>query len=84
MLSRSFGRTSGKSRICGIDNICSGQCGCSGRFTRHTLVAEYNSPDSVKALFEAYPDEIAAIIVEPVAANMGVVPPADGFLEFLR
>ena len=40
--------------------------------------------DSVKALFEAYPDEIAAIIVEPVAANMGVVPPADGFLEFLR
>ena len=32
LVSRSFGRTSGKSRICGIDNICSGQCGCSGRF----------------------------------------------------
>ena len=58
--------------------------GVPADFTRHTLVAEYNSPDSVKALFEAYPDEIAAIIVEPVAANMGVVPPADGFLEFLR
>lgn len=56
--------------------------GVPADFTRHTLVAEYNSPDSVKALFEAYPDEIAAIIVEPVAANMGVVPPADGFLEF--
>ena len=58
--------------------------GVPADFTRHTLVAEYNSPDSVKALFEAYPDEIAAIIVEPVAANMGVVLPADGFLEFLR
>jgi len=58
--------------------------GVPADFTRHTLVAEYNSPDSVKALFEAYPDEIAAIIVEPVAANMGVVSPADGFLEFLR
>ncbi len=58
--------------------------GVPADFTRHTLVAEYNSPDSVKALFEAYPDEIAAIIVEPVAANMGVIPPSDGFLEFLR
>lgn len=56
--------------------------GVPADFTRHTLVAEYNSPDSVKALFEAYPDEIAAIIVEPVAANMGVIPPSDGFLEF--
>ena len=58
--------------------------GVPADFTRHTLVAEYNSPDSVKALFEAYPDEIAAIIVEPVAANMGVVPPKKGFLEGLR
>ena len=39
--------------------------------------------DSFREL-TSYPDEIAAIIVEPVAANMGVVPPADGFLEFLR
>ncbi len=57
--------------------------GVPADLTRHTLVAENTiPPDSVKALFEAYPDEIAAIIVEPVAANMGVVPPADGFLEF--
>lgn len=49
-----------------------------------TLVASFNDLDSVKALFEAWPDEIAAVIVEPVAGNMGVVPPADGFLSGLR
>ena len=53
-------------------------------YTETTLIAEYNKPESVKALFEKYGDNIAAVIVEPVAANMGVVPPADGFLEFLR
>jgi glutamate-1-semialdehyde 2,1-aminomutase len=47
-------------------------------------VAEYNDPDSVEALFEANPNEIAAVIVEPVAANMGVVLPKEGFLAFLR
>ena len=49
-----------------------------------TLVAEYNNIESVKPLFESHHDEIAAIIVEPVAGNMGVVPPADGFLKGLR
>jgi len=49
-----------------------------------TLVARYNDLDSVSALFERYPEEIAAIIVEPVAGNMGVVPPQDGFLNGLR
>jgi glutamate-1-semialdehyde 2,1-aminomutase len=49
-----------------------------------TLVARYNDLDSVQALFETFPDEIAAVIVEPVAGNMGVVPPADGFLQDLR
>ncbi|MDH5507187.1 MAG: glutamate-1-semialdehyde 2,1-aminomutase [Anaerolineae bacterium] len=49
-----------------------------------TLVARYNDLDSVAALFDAYPGEIAAIIIEPVAGNMGVVPPADGFLQGLR
>ncbi len=49
-----------------------------------TLVARYNDLDSVQALFETFPDEIAAVIVEPVAGNMGVVPPADGFLQGLR
>ena len=39
---------------------------------------------SVESLFDAWPDDIAAVIVEPVAGNMGVVPPAEGFLEGLR
>ena len=42
-------------------------------YTETTLIAEYNKPESVKALFEKYGDNIAAVIVEPVAANMGVV-----------
>lgn len=49
-----------------------------------TLVAEFNNIESVEALFEQYPDGIAAVIVEPVAGNMGVVPPVDGFLPGLR
>ncbi len=49
-----------------------------------TLVATFNDLASVRALFEAHPDAIAAVIVEPVAGNMGVVPPAPGFLEGLR
>jgi len=49
-----------------------------------TLVAIYNDLESVEALFGQYPDQIAAIIVEPVAGNMGVVPPVDGFLQGLR
>ena len=53
-------------------------------YTKNTLVAEYNNRESVRELFEANPDSIAAIIVEPVAANMGVVLPQDGFLAFLR
>ena len=53
-------------------------------FAELTLVAPYNDSQAVRALFEKYPDEIAAVIVEPIAANMGVVPPADGFLAGLR
>ena len=49
-----------------------------------TLVAIYNDLESVEALFKKYPDQIASIIVEPVAGNMGVVPPVDGFLQGLR
>ncbi|MCC8137501.1 MAG: glutamate-1-semialdehyde 2,1-aminomutase [Clostridiales bacterium] len=52
--------------------------------TKDTLSAAYNDLSSVKRLFEEFPDEIAAVIVEPVGANMGVVPPAEGFLEGLR
>jgi glutamate-1-semialdehyde 2,1-aminomutase len=49
-----------------------------------TLVANFNDLESVEALFKKYPDRVAGIIVEPVAGNMGVVPPAKGFLEGLR
>lgn len=58
--------------------------GVPADYTKNTLVALYNDPASVEALFQANPEEIAAVVVEPVAANMGVVPPARGFLEFLR
>jgi glutamate-1-semialdehyde 2,1-aminomutase len=49
-----------------------------------TLVASYNDLASVERLFDANRDRIAAVIVEPIAGNMGVVPPADGFLRALR
>ncbi|MBR4944345.1 MAG: glutamate-1-semialdehyde 2,1-aminomutase [Peptococcaceae bacterium] len=49
-----------------------------------TLSATYNDLDSVKKLFAEYPDQIAAVIVEPVAGNMGLIPPVEGFLEGLR
>lgn len=49
-----------------------------------TLVAHYNDLDSVRDIFRIYPDQIAAVIVEPVAGNMGTVPPVDGFLQGLR
>ena len=58
--------------------------GVPADYTKNTLVALYNDPDSVEALFRSNPKEIAAVVVEPVAANMGVVLPAPGFLEFLR
>lgn len=53
-------------------------------YIENTLVAEYNNIKSAERLFEKYNNQIAAVIVEPVAANMGVVPPEDGFLEGLR
>jgi glutamate-1-semialdehyde 2,1-aminomutase len=52
--------------------------------TQDTLSAPYNDLAAVRALFEQFPGEIAAVIVEPVAGNMGVVLPADGFLQGLR
>ena len=53
-------------------------------YAKNTIVAEFNDIDSVNALFEKYHGKIAAVIVEPVAANMGVILPDKGFLEFLR
>lgn len=52
--------------------------------TDSTLLARYNNTQSVETLFEKYGNEIACVIVEPCAANMGVVPPQKGFLQFLR
>lgn len=51
---------------------------------KDTLLAAYNDIENVKSLFEANKNEIAAIIIEPVAGNMGCIPPAEGFLEALR
>lgn len=51
---------------------------------KDTLLAAYNDIENVKALFEANKNEIAAIIIEPVAGNMGCVPPSAGFLQSLR
>jgi glutamate-1-semialdehyde 2,1-aminomutase len=51
---------------------------------RDTLLAPFNDLEAVKALFDAHGDDIAAVILEPVVGNMGVVPPVAGFLEGLR
>lgn len=61
-----------------------GSAGVPLPMVSQTLLAPYNDLASVEALFDAYPDQIAAVIVEPVAANMGVVPPLSGFLDGLR
>lgn len=53
-------------------------------YTDNTLLAVYNDESSVEKLFEEYGEDIACIVVEPCAANMGVVPPKNGFLQFLR
>ena len=58
--------------------------GVPADFAKHTLTAEYNSLESVKALVAANKGSIACIIVEPLAGNMGTVPPREGFLEGLR
>ena len=58
--------------------------GVPADFAKHTLTAEYNSLDSVKKLIADNKDQVACIILEPVAGNMGTVPPRPGFLEGLR
>jgi glutamate-1-semialdehyde 2,1-aminomutase len=58
--------------------------GVPATVTADTLVCEYNDLDAVRALAERHGDYLAAILVEPVAGNMGVVPPRPGFLEGLR
>ena len=61
-----------------------GSAGVARSVAEQTLVATYNDLDSVEALLDAHRGEVAAVIVEPVAANMGVVPPVAGFLDGLR
>ncbi|MGH2735042.1 MAG: glutamate-1-semialdehyde 2,1-aminomutase [Actinomycetota bacterium] len=61
-----------------------GSPGVTAGTTRDTLVATYNDLDSVRAAIEPHEGDLAAILVEPVAANMGLVAPEEGFLEGLR
>lgn len=65
---------------CGIPD----SAGVPAGIAAQTLTAEYNDLDSVKALLETSPEPVAAILVEPVAGNMGCIPPRPGFLEGLR
>ena len=58
--------------------------GVTASFAQDTLLAKFNDLASVEAHFSAFPNDIACVIVEPVAGNMGVVPPDDGFLQGLR
>jgi glutamate-1-semialdehyde 2,1-aminomutase len=61
-----------------------GSAGVPADFVQHTLSLRFNDPDQVAAVMGKQGEEVAAIIVEPVAGNMGVVPPKPGFLEGLR
>lgn len=67
-----------------LTNAIPDSAGIPESVTQHTLIARYNDKRSVSDLFGAYPDSIACVIIEPCAANMGVVPPQEGFLPFLR
>lgn len=67
-----------------LTDLAPASTGVPEGYTKSTLLAKYNDEESVRQLFDLYPDSVAAVIVEPVAANMGVVPPKEGFLEFLR
>jgi glutamate-1-semialdehyde 2,1-aminomutase len=58
--------------------------GIPADFAKHTLTVSYNNIDEVKQIFAEYKDQIACIIVEPVAGNMNCIPPVNGFLEGLR
>lgn len=58
--------------------------GVPASVAQHTLIAEYNNLDDVAALFKKYGEDIACVIIEPVAGNMNCVPPVAGFLEGVR
>jgi len=58
--------------------------GVPGELAAHTITLSYNDIDAIKEVFDSIGDEIACVIVEPIAGNMNMVPPAPGFLEALR
>jgi glutamate-1-semialdehyde 2,1-aminomutase len=58
--------------------------GVTPAVSQDTLIAPYNDTAAIQALFEQYPDQIAALILEPIPANMGVILPQDGYLQTLR
>lgn len=61
-----------------------GSAGVPVSTVQHTLIAEYNNLQSVSDLFAKFNDEIACVIIEPVAGNMNCVPPVEGFLQGIR
>jgi glutamate-1-semialdehyde 2,1-aminomutase len=61
-----------------------GSAGVPQESIKNTLIAQYNDIESVKEIFQGYSEDIAAVIIEPVAGNMGVVPATQEFLEELR
>lgn len=67
-----------------LTNSVPDSAGVPKGYTDNTLLARYNDEGSVERLFKCCGEDIACIVVEPCAANMGVVPPKEGFLEFLR
>lgn len=67
-----------------LTNSIPDSAGVPKGYTDNTLLAVYNDEVSVKKLFDEYGDDIACVVVEPCAANMGVVPPKESFLQFLR
>jgi len=58
--------------------------GVPADYARNTLVAPFNNLDAVKGLIKANPGQVACVILEPIAGNMGVIPPKEGFLEGVR
>lgn len=66
------------------ENAVPSSAGVPAEIARLTCVVPYNDIDAAKAVFQIHKGKIAAVLVEPVAANMGVVPPVDGYLRALR
>ena len=66
------------------ENTTASSAGVPDSIARLTIVIPYNDIDAAKTAFDIHKGQIAAVLVEPVAANMGVVPPVDGYLEALR